>query len=641
MKQGEQIPTNTLKIRPFSILLICVLVPLNCWWVSASILRGGGSPTQVSLFYNAVITILILFGIGLLLRRLNRILALNRGELLVIYTCISIGAGLAGVDRFLVLMPLIGHAHWFATPENDWINLFHLHIPEWLVVSNKRALEGYYYGFSSIYESQNLIAWIPKIFWWTLFIVAVHLVMLCLSLIFRKQWVESERLSYPIIQLPYEMTASKGKFFRSPWMWMGLAIGVSIDIINGLNYLFPAVPSLGGKLFDLRRIFTERPWNGIGWSPIGVFPFGVGLSFFIPLDLSFSCWAFWLIWRAERLIGTIAGWRGLPRFPYEAEQSHGAYLGLCVLAIWMSRRYLKQIIVSLFTRNYKLSDRASPSRDEPVSYRLIFFALIAGSVFIIGFCLKIGMSLWIIVVYFAIWFAIAIAITRLRAELGSPVHDLHFIGPDEMLPRLVGIRRLGAVNLTGFAYLYFLNRAHRSHAMPHQLEGFKLAEGANIPIQRFAMLMMLASVLGALGSFWAFLSMYYAEGGGPGFGRESFGRLESWLTYAAPPDVPAISFATFGFVVTLLLAAMRMRFIWWNLHPVGYAISGSWAINPMIGSIFVGWLLKWLVLKYGGIRLHRKAIPFFLGIVLGEFVIGAFWSLLAVALDQPMYRFLF
>jgi len=252
-----------------------------------------------------------------------------------------------------------------------------------------------------------------------------------------------------------------------------------------------------------------------------------------------------------------------------------------------------------------------------------------------------GMTFWIIVVYFAIWFAISMAITRLRAELGSPVHDLHFIGPDEMLPRLFGIRRLGAVNLTGFTYLYCLNRAHRSHAMPHQLEGFKLAEGANIPLRRFSLLMMLASALGALGSFWAYLSMYYAEGGFSGFGRESFNRLETWLTYAAPPDVPAISFATFGFGLTLLLAAMRMRFLWWNLHPVGYAISGSWAINPMIGSIFVGWLLKWLVLKYGGIRLHRKAIPFFLGIVLGEFVIGSFWSLLAVALDQPMYRFLF
>ena len=264
-------------------------------------MRGGGSPTQVSLFYNAVITILILLGIGMLLRRLHRALILNRAELLVIYTCISVGAGLAGVDRFLVLMPLIGHAHWFASPENDWANLFHLHIPQWLVVSDKRVLDGYYNGFVSIYEPRYLTAWLPAIFWWTLFIVAIHLVMLCLCLIFRRQWVESERLSYPIIQLPFEMTTRSRRFFGSPWMWLGLSIGVLIDIINGLNFLFPAVPSLGGKLYDLRQIFTERPWSGIGWSPLGVFPFGVGLSFFIPLDLSFSCWAFWLIWRAERL----------------------------------------------------------------------------------------------------------------------------------------------------------------------------------------------------------------------------------------------------------------------------------------------------------------------------------------------------
>ena len=46
--------------------------------------------------------------------------------------------------------------------------------------------------------------------------------------------------------------------------------------------------------------------------------------------------------------------------------------------------------------------------------------------------------------------------------------------------------------------------------------------------------------------------MYYSEGGFAGFGRESFNRLETWLTYTAPPDVPAISFATFGFGLTLL-----------------------------------------------------------------------------------------
>ncbi|MBI1925896.1 hypothetical protein HYR99_16800, partial [Candidatus Poribacteria bacterium] len=393
---------------------------------------------------------------------------------------------------------------------------------------------------------------------------------------------------------------------------------------------------LGGRLYDLRLLFTERPWNAIGWSPIAVFPFGVGLSFFIPLDLSFSCWAFWLIWRVERILGAVMGWRGLPRFPYEAEQSHGAYLGLCIVALWMSRRHLKQVARQIFDRN-----RQRPPSDEPISYRAAWMGMMIGLIFIGFFCIKAGMSLWVIALFFAIWLAISVAITRLRAELGSPVHDLHFIGPDEILPRMFGVRRLGPANLTGFSYLYFLNRAHRSHGMPHQLEGFKLADGAGIPLRRFAILMMCASALGAISSFWAFLTLDYWDGGSSWAGNESFGRLERWLSFAAPSDIPALGFIGLGFGLTLLLAAMRMRFLWWNLHPVGYAISGSWAINPMIGSIFVGWLLKWIVLKYGGIRWHRAAIPCFLGLVLGEFLVGTFWSLFGIILDQPMYRFLF
>ncbi len=83
--------------------------------------------------------------------------------------------------------------------------------------------------------------------------------MLCANIILRRRWVESERLSYPIIQLPLEMTRPGGRFFRSPWMWIGLAVGAGINIINGLNFLFPSIPGLGGKLYDLRQIFTERP----------------------------------------------------------------------------------------------------------------------------------------------------------------------------------------------------------------------------------------------------------------------------------------------------------------------------------------------------------------------------------------------
>ena len=104
---------RTNPIRSWTVFLITVLVPFNCWWVVASILRRNASPTQISLFFNAIFTILVLLILNVILSKtrsqIGKYMVLNRVELLTIYTCVSIGSGIAGVDRILVLMPLIGH----------------------------------------------------------------------------------------------------------------------------------------------------------------------------------------------------------------------------------------------------------------------------------------------------------------------------------------------------------------------------------------------------------------------------------------------------------------------------------------------------------------------------------------------------
>ncbi|MAJ72993.1 hypothetical protein CMK13_08300 [Candidatus Poribacteria bacterium] len=209
------------RIRWLTVILIVIVVPANCWWVTTSLVYGGSSPTQISLYFNAIFSLLVLITINGLVNwfRPNQIL-FNRAELLTIYTCISVSSGLAGVDRMMVLAPLIGHAHWFASPENDWASLFHHYIPSWLSISNKYVLEGYYKGFSNFYIWPNLVAWFPIVFWWGLFLLVLHLVMLCINVILRKQWVESEKLSYPIIQLPMEI--GNRRFFKSGWMWISL-----------------------------------------------------------------------------------------------------------------------------------------------------------------------------------------------------------------------------------------------------------------------------------------------------------------------------------------------------------------------------------------------------------------------------------
>ena len=617
-------------------ILVTILVPVNCYWVLVSTRTTWTNATSVSLFFNAICTVLVLMCTGMILRLVSPRLSLNRAELVTVYVCVSLGTAIAGTNRMYALVPLLGHSHWFATPENDWSDLFLRHVPSWLSVSDKRALDGYYKGFSSLYTLENLRVWIPVILWWSAFIVSLCFVMICINTIIRKQWVETERLSYPIIQLPLEMTRSDTKFFKNGMMWIGFGIAATIDIVNGLNAIYPTVPSLGGKLYDIAPLFTEKPWNAIGWTPIGVFPFVVGLAFFIPLNLSFSCWMFWIFWRFERILGSVLGLGSLPGFPYEPEQSHGAYLGLCALALWMSRKHLKMVLLGVFRRVSSTDDSS-----EPMPYRTALMGLIVGLGFIMFFCTRAGMTLGIAGSFFAIWLAIALAITRMRAELGSPVHDLHNIGPDETLTRIFGTRRIGPKNLTMFSFLYFLTRAQRAHIMPHQLEGFRLAEHASVNNRRLVIFMIWAIVLGTLASFLSNLTMAYRQGGLSWTGNESFGRLERWLSSPSMSDLPALAFICIGFVFTILLAFLRMRFFWWGLHPAAYAVAGSWSINPLLGSIFIAWLCKWIILKYGGIKWLRNVTPIFLGLILGGSVVTGFWSILGIILGRSLYRFLF
>jgi hypothetical protein len=81
-----------------------------------------------------------------------------------------------------------------------------------------------------------------------------------------------------------------------------------------------------------------------------------------------------------------------------------------------------------------------------------------------------------------------------------------------------------------------------------------------------------------------------------------------------------------------------MKFFWWPFHPAAYAaVSGSWAVSYIWFSLWLAWAAKLIFLKYGGLNTHRKAIPFFLGLILGQFVVGSIWTILGVLFRIPTY----
>jgi hypothetical protein len=123
------------------------------------------------------------------------------------------------------------------------------------------------------------------------------------------------------------------------------------------------------------------------------------------------------------------------------------------------------------------------------------------------------------------------------------------------------------------------------------------------------------------------------------FGREPFYRLQNWLAYPTHTDYAATGFIGIGFLLTGLLLFLRTRFFWWSLHPLGYALADDYSMQWFWASLFLSWLLKTITLGYGGIRTYRRVVPFFIGLILGEFVIGSLWSITGIVLGIPTYAF--
>ena len=624
-------PSVSLRWRSIAIGLI--LIPINCYWITyIELVQYSAQPTIVSLIFTVVFNVLVLIGVNQIFKRFLPRLVLSQAELLVIYVMLSVASATAGHSMMEILVSTLGHAFWFATPENDWKDLFWRYIPSWLAVADKGVLSGYYEGDSTLHTKQHLMGWLTPVLNWAAFLFTMLFVMVCITLIVRRPWTADEKLAYPIIQLPARMT-SEG-FFTNRLMWIAFGLVATFDIVNGLHHIFPAVPSVYEKAYRFR--FTEKPFSAMGWLRLGIYPFVLGIGFLIPLDLLFSTWVFFWVWKGQQILGSIAGLEGTG-YPYINYQGFGAYMGIFLIALWRSRDHLQNLL--------QTKSRPASERDEPMSHRAVVLAFLCGVVFLTFFCLRAGMSLWAVLVFFGLYFAFSTAVSRMRAELGTPMHDLHYTGPERVMVAAVGTRPLGPNNLAMFSFFWFFTRTFDSHPMPHQLEGFKLASTSRIR-SRFMLFAILAALfVGILSQFWALISIPYRLGALHEmsrvpiiYGSEPWRNLQNWLTHPLPPDYWALGFTGIGLLFSLFLMLMRMKFFWFPFHPAAYAaVCGSWAVNYIWFSLAVVWGLKLLLLKYGGRNAHRKMMPFFLGLILGQFTVGSLWTILGMVFNIPTY----
>jgi hypothetical protein len=92
----------------------------------------------------------------------------------------------------------------------------------------------------------------------------------------------------------------------------------------------------------------------------------------------------------------------------------------------------------------------------------------------------------------------------------------------------------------------------------------------------------------------------------------------------------AVLYLAAGGVVTIFLGLMRLRFLWWPFHPIGYLLSNS--IPQAMGTFpfFIAWTLKTLVTRYGGLRLYRQTIPLAIGLIVGDLLNSSLWNIVGL-----------
>ena len=634
-----------------SCLVAFVLLPVNAYWVvQMEQIRYSAHPTTISLFFNLIFIILVLTLVNRSLQTRFPRAALTRGELLFVYGVLAVGSCLCGHDMFQILVPMLTWPYRFADSSNGWQDLFIKGtLPKYpFTLGDKNIIQGYYIGNDTLYRIAYIKAWLPVALTWTAFMSALLFVMMCINAILRKQWTENERLAYPIVQLPLQIThpqsfTPRTGLFHNRLFWIGFTIAAFIDTVNSLNVYYPAIPTIftpgrGQSFFDLQQWVTEKPWNAIGWTPLSFYPFMIGLGMLMPVDFLFSCWFFYWFWKAQHIITVAAAWDQDPRFPYDNNQAFGAYIAYFVGAVWLSRPYLTQVIRRALNRPSELNDA-----DEPIRYRTALLGIIVGMAVIIWFSNRVGMGPWLAIAFFAIYFALALAVTRMRAELGTPVHDLHFTGPDWILSETMGQKAFTPAELTAFSLFFWFNRAYRSHPMPHQLESFKLAEQTRSDYRRWFWGMVIFGAIAAMVAFWAMLHLNYEYGARAkatiSFGDEAYVRLQGWLQTPHRGNFTATMAIAVGFITALLLQIFRVRFTWWPFHPLAYAVTASWEINLVWLPLFIAWILKVVILRYGGRTGFQRSIPFFMGLMLGQFVIGSLWNIYGIAAQVPTYQF--
>ncbi len=582
--------------------------------------------------FTALCAVLVLNG---LVGRARRRLQLTEAELVVIYSMTAVATVLASSGAVHFMVPALAAPYHFASPENRWEDLFHRYIPAWIGPTDTHLLKRFFEGGDTIPVGM----WLGPTMVWSGFVLLYALCSLSIAALVRRQWVDSERLTFPTVYVPLDITAADGAFWRNRMAWIGMAIPFLIGTLNTLNLNFPTIPKLEVRNIDLSGSLRDAPWNAMGGLSISLYPFVIGIAFILSSEVTFSCWFFYLMTKAQRVFGALVGlsdWGtgGLARFPFEEHQGAGAFVALTLLAIWIGRREIWRTIRAAVGHR-EPEDTAARERWPVWVAAITFTAMVA-------FCRAAGMGMSMPVLLLGLSLVYLVAATRVRAETGNAWLFGPRVDPQTLIVTTLGSRNILPRDLTIMAYLASISSFDlRCVSMPHQLDAYKMAQARDISRPAMTWSLVVALAVGIPVAFWGALVVWHHVGAlAKGdtwrtmMGKTPFDQLQGYLQAPQGADLLGLLFVAGGLLVTVGLFCLRTNLTAWPLHPVGYAVANTASMRNQWFPFVLAWALKSAVLRYGGPRLYRQMLPLFFGLVVGDFINGGFYTLLACFIDK-------
>ena len=564
---------------------------------------------------------------------------LETPDLVVIFTILFVGTAMA--SEWMNVVAALWHSFGLYADQNETYRTRVIpHLADWLFFRTAEPIREYGIGgYPFPYALTKLRVWLPIFLGWLGLFGSAAIAMLCINTLMRRLWTQQERLAFPIIQVPMLLCQPQSPLWRSRYLWGAFIVMVLIDTINALNMFFPWIPPIKTRfLAHLNDYLHSPPWNQTGWIPVGLFPYMSAIGVFVPNDLLFSSVLFYFVRKLMQVAtaalgyeqGVFGGGYLVPQPPYFSEQSWGAFLGLFVSVVWASRGYLKEIW-------HEIRTGYNPEAGYAPSARWAFIGLILSLGVLIGLGVAVGLPWWLVTIYVLLYMAFSVVVARLRAQLGAPIHEMAFMGPHQLMIAFTGTQNLTESTIARLmTTFHFMNRLHRSHPMPYELESMKMGELARLNQKALWFVIASAVILGILlGEFFS-INRFYRDGARD-FGQGMAGVITQLADNRYPPNVTAMAFFTGAFCFVLLLDFIRYRVPGFPIHPAGYALSMNFGIDYIWFGLGVVLLIKLFVNRYYGLQGYEKLRAVAIGVILGEFAVDFPLAVYHLITGQAVY----